>query len=87
MRSPSRPSSPAVSSGSVGHLPGDVLQDLAPLPVPPERARCPCEPDIGKMIKQRLGSRGGVPRRLPHGRTDPNNTLPDIPALKDVLYG
>ena len=69
----------------VGHLPGDVLQDVAPLLVASKRARRPGEADVGEVIQQRLDSRCRNRHRLAHGGTDPDHGLRDIPALKDVF--
>ena len=72
---------------SVGHLPGDRLQDVAPELVAPERAGRTRKADLGDVVKQGLDSRGGNTRRFAHGRADPDNRLRDISALKDVLCG
>ena len=69
----------------VGRLPGDVLQDMAPELVAPQRARRTREPDLGEVVKQRLDGRGAERRRFAHGRADPDNHVSDIPALKDVF--
>jgi hypothetical protein len=71
---------------SVGRLPGDVLQDMAPEFVAPQRAGHTRKTDLGEVVKQRLDSRGASSRRLAHGRADPDNRLRDVPALNDMLH-
>jgi hypothetical protein len=72
---------------SAGHLPRDVLQDVAAELVAPQRAGGTLKAGGGEVVKQRLDGRSGITRRLAHGRTDPDHHVSDIAALKDVLRG
>lgn len=73
-------------SEGVGHLPGDVLQYLAPEFVAPERAGCAGEADVGQMPKKRLDGSRGSSRRFAHRRFDPDHALRDVSTIKDVLH-